>query len=196
MSDLGSSLSRLRTEIEAALAEAAPGLGATLTLGLVENADGTWRLARSAQGELAVHSLTLTLNPGESKGTEPAAASTSAGSAASVTDISEVLTQVLGEPGFDTSARAEVLSEWLQGVDALEAGRVLEWCRSESTSVPEQPLRGAWSRVRRILGFSKLGAPTAADRLLRLLQHHPPEALVRVLNERWKFGTHWNPPGQ
>lgn len=193
MSDLGASISRLRAEIEAALAESAPTAGATLTLGLVENADGSWRLARSAQGESAVHSLSLTLRAGV---TETSASPAAGASSGAVTDISGVLTQVLGEPGFDTSARAEVLSEWLQGVDAIEAGRVLEWCRSESAAVPEQPLRGAWSRVRRILGFSKLGVATAADRLLRLLQHHPPEALVRVLNERWKFGTHWNPPGQ
>ena len=76
------------------------------------------------------------------------------------------------------------------------AAKVLEWCRSESATVPDQPLRGAWNRVRRLLGFSKLGVPTAADRLLRLLHQYPPEALVRVLNERWKFGTHWNSPGQ
>ena len=175
------------------LAASAPGLGATLTLGLVQNDDGTWRLAKAAQGESTVHSLTLTLRTVDAVGT---AVPTAGASAGSVSDVSGILTQVLGEPGFDTSARAEVLSEWLQGVDSIEAGRVLEWCRSESAAVPEQPLRGPWSRVRRILGFSKLGAATAADRLLRLLQHHPPEALVRVLNERWKFGTHWNPPGQ
>ncbi len=193
MSELGASIARLRGEIEAVLAESAPVEGAALTLGLIEEPNGSWRLARSEQGEAAVHSLTLHLRRGDGITTQSAVGVTSV---SLPTGLVEALAQVLGEPGFDTSARAEVLSEWLQGVDPLEATKVLEWCRSESTTMPDQPLRGAWNRVRRLLSFSKLGVPTAADRLLRLLQQHPPEALVRVLNERWKFGTHWNPANQ
>ena len=193
MSELGASITRLREEIEAVLTASAPVEGATLTLGLIEEPTGSWRLARSGQGETAVHSLTLQLRRSDGISTQSAGGLTPA---SLPTGLVEALAQVLGEPGFDTSARAEVLSEWLHGVDPLEATKVLEWCRSESTTMPDQPLRGAWNRVRRLLGFSKLGVPTAADRLIRLLQQHPPEALVRVLNERWKFGTHWNPAGQ
>ncbi len=212
MSELQESVSRLRSEIESALSRdfalsAAGGFtteSATVCLGLVQESaasEGVWRLARSGENVPPVHSLTIHFRRNAPAGTAPSAAPTDPSPLpaqstpiAAESELFESLQKILGKPGFDNAARAEVLGEWLTSVTPLEASQLLEWCSNPGTQPPSQPLQGAWNRIRRVLGFSSLGAPSAAHELNRLLQRHSIAEVVTEMDSRWKFGTHWQAP--
>jgi hypothetical protein len=216
MSELQESVSRLRSEIESALsrdfASSAEGgfttESATVCLGLVhepESSERVWRLARSGEDVPPVHSLTIHFRRNASSGSASSAtpAELSSTPARPVpisvpvpaeSELFESLQKILGKPGFDNAARAEVLGEWLSSVTPLEASQLLEWCSNPGTQPPSQPLQGAWNRIRRVLGFSSIGAPAAAHELNRLLQRHSIAEVVTEMDSRWKFGTHWQAP--
>ncbi len=110
--------------------------------------------------------------------------------------IAKACLQVLGVPGFDTSARAEVLGDCLSNLVPADAIRVLEWCHTETRPPSDHPLWGKLGQVRTVLGYSPLGAPSAAGVLLELLQTVSIDEVIVTLGERWKYGTHWLPPGE
>jgi hypothetical protein len=218
MSELQESVSRLRSEIESALSRdfavsAAGGFtteSATVCLGLVQESaasEGVWRLARSGENVPPVHSLTIHFRRNAPAGSASSATPTGLSSIPAGTvpisvpvpvpagsELFESLQKILGKPGFDNAARAEVLGEWLSSVTPLEASQLLEWCSNPGTQPPSQPLQGAWNRIRRVLGFSSLGVPAAAHELNRLLQRHSIADVVTEMEARWKFGTHWHAP--
>lgn len=214
MSEFQESVSRLRSEIESALSRdlALGGAGgfntesATVCLGLVQESaasGGIWRLARSGENVPPVHSLTIHFHRnapvGAASSATPAAPSPTIARPVPVpaeSELFESLQKILGKPGFDNAARAEVLGEWFSSVTPLEASQLLEWCSNPGTQPPSQPLQGAWNRIRRVLGFSSLGAPAAAHELNRLLQRHSMAAVVAEMEARWKFGTHWEMPAK
>jgi hypothetical protein len=217
MSELQESISRLRSEIESALSRdfalsAAGGFStesATVCLGLVQESaasEGVWRLARSGENVPPVHSLTIHFRRNAPAGTTPSSSTPAELSSTlarpvpisvpvpAESELFESLQKILGKPGFDNAARAEVLGEWLSSVTPLEASQLLEWCSNPGTQPPSQTLQGAWNRIRRVLGFSSIGAPAAAHELNRLLQRHSIAEVVTEMDSRWKFGTHWQAP--
>ena len=98
---------------------------------------------------------------------------------------------MLGVPGFDTSARAEVLGDCLLDLGPADAVSVLEGCRTDERAAPGHRLGGKLGQVRAALGFSPLGAPAAAAVLMDLLKECSIDEIIGILGERWKYGTHW-----
>ena len=95
----------------------------------------------------------------------------------------------LAPGGFDNSARGEVFCELVSGMNQADVVTALELI--EENSVPVPALQSAVARLRQILGFSPLGAQSAARRLRETILLTSSANLVTILGEEWSFGTHW-----
>ena len=107
--------------------------------------------------------------------------------------VEQQLEDVLGSPGFDNSARAEVLHDCLAPLSLEDALVVLNWCRQQSSPPSGHPLQMAWGQIQRVLNFSPTGPVRASEILSEVVQQgHLPQAL-KLLFTRWRYGTHWVP---
>lgn len=103
--------------------------------------------------------------------------------------------RVFGEPGFDNAARAEVFCEISQGFEPGELLRAIQLAESDQKVPADDPHARAVTRLRQVLKFSPEGPQEAAQILLSILREGHKAALQTLLARRWRFGTHWELPG-
>ena len=138
----------------------------------------------------APHSVTVEFKVGEWGQLQPVAAPVAEPVAAG--GIVPVLTQVFGAPGFDSSARATVFREVLEGKSHDEVLAVLATLRPEATA----PLADATRRASHVLRGIIQSGPTknvgqGAKLLVELMTQHPLAEVLRVAETTWKTHDDW-----
>ena len=103
--------------------------------------------------------------------------------------------RVFGAPGFDNAARAEVFCEISRGFEPGELLRAIQLAESDQKVPADDPHARAVTRLRQVLKFSPEGPQTAAQILLSILREGHKAALQSLLARQWRFGTHWELPG-
>ena len=102
------------------------------------------------------------------------------------------LTQLLGAPGFDSSARAAVVREVLQGlsrVQVLQAAHNLD-------GAPHPELKGdvrrAWHRLAGVIRSRSFNTIDEGGQVVRrLFERYPPAQVLRWISERWQSQEKW-----
>ncbi len=111
-------------------------------------------------------------------------------------DIAATCERIFGTPGFDNSARAEVFSEWASGLEDGVLMHLADSLARGEKPTPQTPEAARLTRLRRLLEFAPGGPVAAAQVLGDLVRTLTPDRVLRVLAERWHFGTHWVLPDQ
>jgi hypothetical protein len=181
----------------------------TLSLEVILDEEGKV-LARPASSSgtesLGGHRLTIEFRLGSSASGAGAANVTGAGSARRVSSQAapgtapesnmdqayEDLTDLLGAPGFDSSARAAVLCEALQTLTLPQAFALCGALTSPASEVDDETLRRARHQILGIVRSGNVKSPErAAEILTRVFEQWPLPSLVRVVSDRWKTTDHW-----
>lgn len=197
----------LRHAIAAALREVESGIAqqrqqgklplvpARVHLSLIFTLDeaGTQALA-SAKGP---HSVTIEFTAGERPaGAEAPAASTDEAAQDRPTsaqdEIISALSQVFGAPGFDSSARATVFREALEGLSREQALAALAAAAASPAASRPEPMRTAAHRLRGVIQSGPSKTLERGGGILRdVLTCHPLELVLRVAEAEWKTQEKW-----
>jgi hypothetical protein len=102
------------------------------------------------------------------------------------------LRAVLGEPGFDSSARAAVFCQALQTLSLAQAFALCGALTSPAAEVDDENLRRARHQMLGIIRSGSLKSPErAAEILSRVFEHWPLPSLVQFVTDRWKTNDTW-----
>ncbi len=198
----------LHQAIAVALQEAARGIAAArplppelgqvtadrlrITLNFALDKTGT-----QASAGVGPHSLSLDFKLGPVSEGEispvPAAPPVVAAPAVDATsDIFGTLQQVFGAPGFDSSARAMVFREALEGLTQEQARVAVARLRPGVPSPADPATQRAGNILRGICHSGPLkNAARGGQLLAALLAHHPLLALLAVAETEWKTHDDW-----
>lgn len=202
-------LGGLRRELEQALAETQPGstwvperVVVNLRVAMAE--DGGWvaeseslvdpavrGLGHSVSVEFRIPSKTSTLEQTAFvESVAPVNAANPLDGTAAQKVVNE-LSKLFGAPGFDSSARATVFREALEGLSSetiLEAVGLLADPRA-----PQDPtVRQARHRLLGLVRSGPLGSAAHAVELLGgIFRHYPPSNVIRLVLETWKTQDDW-----
>lgn len=169
---------------------------------------GEYRWQVAEPGQPVAHTLQITFQiqrPAEiplpvSLVTSESVPQTEAAAAAKTSVESEGLLgsclQVFGTPGFDNSARAEVYREIATSLDSQGLLEAITHAGDGGAIAESEPLQLEIRRLRRLLGYSPVGTQRAAEILRGHIERGESAALLRLLAERWNYGTHWELPGR
>jgi hypothetical protein len=103
-----------------------------------------------------------------------------------------VLTQIFGAPGFDSSARATVFREALDGKSHDEVLAVLASLRPEATASLDDATRQASHVLRGIIQSGPLkNVGQGAHLLIGLMTQHPLPEVLRIAETTWKTHDDW-----
>lgn len=199
MQQLNEAIATVLREVERGFAarRAAGGLPMTperIRLTLNFSLDAAGQIARTEPD--APHSVTVEFKVGEwgqlQPVTAPAASVAPAARPLDAGGIVPVLTQVFGAPGFDSSARATVFREALEGKSHDEVLAVLATLRPEATA----PLDDATRQASHVLRGIIQSGPTknvgqGAKLLVELITQHPLAEVLRVAETTWKTHDDW-----
>lgn len=164
-----------------------------LSLNFTLDEAGTQAVA-SAEGP---HSVTIEFKAGErlAVAAESAASPDEAAHARTTGEkdrIIRALSQVFGAPGFDSSARATVFREALEGFSRKQALAALSAVTASPSASHPEPMRAAAHRLR---GVIQSGPGKALDRgantLREVLTSHPMELVLLVAETEWKTQEKW-----
>lgn len=141
----------------------------------------------------APHSVTVEFKVGEWGQLQPVAAPTApVAKPADAGGIVPVLTQVFGAPGFDSSARATVFRETLEGKSHDEVLAVLATLRPEATAPLDDATRMASHVLRGLIQSGPMkNVGQGAKLLVELLTQHPLAEVLRVAGTTWKTHDDW-----
>jgi hypothetical protein len=107
-------------------------------------------------------------------------------------DIFGTLQQVFGAPGFDSSARAMVFREALEGLTQEQARVAVARLRPGVPSPADPATQRAGNILRGICHSGPLkNAARGGQLLAALLAHHPLLALLAVAETEWKTHDDW-----
>ncbi len=173
----------LRREVEAGLAAGngrAPGR-VTVTVGLQPLAGGQWGVATGP----TPHVLTFEFEPAPAPDPvlEP-----SGWSAADQEAVACRLDGVFGPPGFDSAARATVFRETVSALDPDQLPVLWDGLEGVVT-VSDTGLARAVHSVQRLLERGGIEVGTGARMLRGIFLRHPAEAVLELVDRRWRFGT-------
>ncbi|MHB1309283.1 MAG: hypothetical protein ACYC23_19575 [Limisphaerales bacterium] len=152
---------------------------------------------RSHRASSPVHTLTLELSP---VATVPGVARSTAREIPRPTDVpanaTESLTRslslVLGAPGFDSSARASVLRETLDGLTDAQVSATIKALDQATPPEGDKAVTAAWQWLKRILRVCPAKPPATGARILQeVFSRHPARLVLGVIEERWKSQTDW-----
>jgi hypothetical protein len=117
-------------------------------------------------------------------------------------DLVRQLSNIFGEPGFDSAARASVFAEIVESLSALQAAGLIQSFRSDPAEVPvERPGDPAVARARtRITRLVKLGPGglRGIPQLISILEEHGLDQVLKMIRDSWKTQEAWidtAPPG-
>lgn len=141
------------------------------------------------------HSITVEFAVGTaapSQSGPPPAEAVPAAQAATPPEITSVLAQLFGTPGFDSSARATVFRETLAGMTHAEAEAVMAALTTPLAGITEETRRRAVHILRGVIhsGPTKQ-VERGAEALRRLFSSHPLAEVVRVVEAEWKTQDAW-----
>ena len=106
--------------------------------------------------------------------------------------IVPVLTQVFGPPGFDSSARATVFRETLEGHTHEEVLAALAALRSNAPSAADPAAKHISQILRGMLHTGPMKNVTqGAELLIELLVQNPLAEVLRVAETTWKTHDDW-----
>lgn len=172
-----------------------------------ENSEGyRWTVAQPGQAAIHTVQFTLKIPHWEETGmnqpsqvaeiTAPAATGNEIKTKVEPEELMNSCIQVFGAPGFDNSARAEVYGDI---ATSLEPRSLLDAVTRAGDGRPiaeTEPLHLEIRRLRRLLGYSPVGVQRGAEILRGHIERGDSAALLRLLSERWHFGSHWELPGR
>lgn len=143
------------------------------------------------------HSVTIEFKAGERlAGTAALAASTDeaaqARPAGAQDEIVSALSQVFGAPGFDSSARATVFREALEGLSREQALAALAAAAASSSASHSEPMRTVAHRLRGVIQSGPSKTLERGGGILRdVLTRHSFEEVLRVAETEWKTQEKW-----
>lgn len=142
------------------------------------------------------NSVTVEFKVGEWGQLQPVAAPvTTVPKQVTATDIVPTLTQIFGAPGFDSSARATVFCEALEGKSHDEVLAVLATLRPEATAPMDDATRMASHVLRGVFHSGPTNnAAQGAEILTGLLVQHPLAEVLRVAGTTWRTHDDWLGP--
>lgn len=164
-----------------------------LSLNFTLDEAGTRALA-SAGGP---HSVTIEFKAGEwPAGAAASAASTDEAAPDPTTgakdEIVSALSQVFGAPGFDSSARATVFREALEGWSRKQALAALSAVAASPSASHAEPMRTAVHRLRGVIQSGPGKSLASGVSTLRdVLTCHPMELVLLVAETEWKSQEQW-----
>jgi hypothetical protein len=101
------------------------------------------------------------------------------------------LTELLGPPGFDSSARAAVVCDAFRQLEQQEGLAVAAALTKPVREIPEQKIRQARHLIRGVVQSGPLKSPERAASLVgRWLEQRPISDLVRLIEAHWRT-DHW-----
>ena len=163
-----------------------------LTLAFALDGDGTVNASPGGP-----HSLTISFKPGELSAKTlaspaPPAASLPRPIIGPAGEITEALSQVVGAPGFDPSARASGLREAVEGMSQEQVLEVLTAVLASPSASADNATRMSAHLLR---GVIQSGPTKALDRgvttLRDLLTRHSLTEILRVVDTEWKTQMAW-----
>ena len=198
----------LRREILTSLAEDAPlpnGVSlvadrVSVSLGLQLQAaaeDGGGGLVVATGPAACVHHLAIEfkLRPatlvGQTEGVPPSATLPALVPVAAEPAYFAALAEVIGAPGFDSSARATVFRETLEELDEAEQQAVLTTLGTPAADGEEPALSRARQLIQRLAGSGPAGPKRGPELLRQLAGRAPAGALIRLAAERWRTQSEW-----
>lgn len=163
-----------------------------LTLSFALDADGTTNASPGGP-----HSVTIEFKTGDLPG-GPAVSPTPLPVPATLPvpdaagEIVAALTQVFGPPGFDSSARATVFREVLEGMSRKQVLAVLAAVTATPTASKDDATRMSAHLLR---GVIQTGPTKALDSgvstLRKVLAHHSLAEVLRAVESEWKTQAAW-----
>jgi hypothetical protein len=104
----------------------------------------------------------------------------------------EGLIQLLGAPGFDSSARATVVREVLGGLSRAQILQVAKNLDGAPHPELQGEVRRAWHRLSGVIRTRSFGSIGEGGQLVaRLFDRYPPDQLLRWISERWQSQEKW-----
>lgn len=211
MNSVETAIRELRRAALAALAEGTslpPGVACVaerLTLSLavrfpLAEADRESGRCDVASGEAdgALHRLTLEFRLGPPTAAEAAVHSTNTIETRALEgklppDVSAVgvLSDILGAPGFDSSARATVFRETLEELGEGQRRQVLASLGSPASDSEDPPVTQARHRIYRLSGTGPAGKDRGPKLLRELAARHSAESLIQLAKTHWRTPSEW-----
>jgi hypothetical protein len=108
-------------------------------------------------------------------------------------DVSAVaiLSEILGAPGFDSSARATVFRETLEELGEVQRRQVLASLGSPASDSEDPPVTQARHRIHRLSGTGPAGKDRGPKLLRELAARHPAESLIQLAKTHWRTPSQW-----
>ena len=104
----------------------------------------------------------------------------------------DTFSQLLGAPGFDSSARATVLREALEPLSENQVRKVMPLLDGAPRPVADSRVKHARHLLNGILRSGPLKSiPTGGALLMRAFSEFPPRDILSWLLETWKTQDHW-----
>lgn len=157
---------------------------------------GRYDVASDTDG--ALHRLTLEFRLGPPTAAEAAVHSTDtiethAFGGKLPTDVSAVavLSDILGAPGFDSSARATVFRETLEELGEVQRRQVLASLGSSASDSEDPPVTQARHRIHRLSGTGPAGKDRGPILLRELAARHSAESLIQLAKTHWRTPSEW-----
>lgn len=101
------------------------------------------------------------------------------------------LAEIFGTPGFDSSARATVFRETLEGLDDPQCRAVLESLGSPAPAGDDEGIARVRHRITRMAASGPAGRDRGPDLLRRLAALHSPHSLVQAAATHWRTPSDW-----
>lgn len=146
----------------------------------------------------AQHRLTLEFRLGPPTAAEAAAQSidatlTRAPGGKLPPDVSavDVLSDILGAPGFDSSARATVFRETLEELGEVQRRLVLASLGSPASDSEDPQMTQARHRIHRLSGTGPAGRDRGPVLMRELAERHSPESLIHLATTLWRTPSDW-----
>lgn len=103
-----------------------------------------------------------------------------------------LLTELLGPPGFYSSARAAVLSDALQGRTPEQARAVAAALNRRAQEIEDEPVRQSRHLIRGIVQTGPLKSTERAEQLLlKLIEWWPIPELLQFIATHWRPEDNW-----
>jgi hypothetical protein len=106
--------------------------------------------------------------------------------------VTKGLIDLLGTPGFDSSARATVLRETLAGLSAGQIRTVVAALAIGAPAVTEESVKRALYLIKGVLRSGPLKSAETGGKLLdEILSLQPIEDILRLILNTWRSQEHW-----
>lgn len=163
-----------------------------LTLTFALDADGTTNTSPGGPHSVTVEFKTGNRSPGAAGSPAPPSVSAALPVTDAAGEIVSTLSQVFGTPGFDSSARATVFREALDGMSRKQALAVLAAVTSSPSASTDDATRMTAHLLR---GVIQSGPTKELDRgvstLRKVLARHSLAEVLRAVEGGWKTQEAW-----